>query len=234
MYRRWPDKRAPVAVVCESGHERPAGGFDIVKANHSFLPKTKPKEKQMYRLTILLCLSAAVGCERQASQLQEPTPVGFDLTDTTYFQPIESWHDEGGLLIGGPNSSEEIRQTKSINGQTIEQLEKLMRPTPSGNDARTSKAGFLGEGESLLDILEADNDFVRSKRSTHRELAIPLLQITGKALKKLDPSESTIEFSHSGIRWRVDIKMFKGFQKSPFDDGTKTNMDFVVTNLDNQ
>ena len=148
MYRRWPDKRAPVAVVCESGHERPAGGFDIVKANHSFLPKTKPKEKQMYRLTILLCLSAAVGCERQASQLQEPTPVGFDLTDTTYFQPIESWHDEGGLLIGGPNSSEEIRQTKSINGQTIEQLEKLMRPTPSGNDARTSKAVFWARAKA--------------------------------------------------------------------------------------
>ncbi len=158
-----------------------------------------------------------------------PSGLTFDLADDSLYQPIVPKEDPGGMLIGGVNSSNAIRRLKSINGVTIADLERRMRP--GSKAANGSLSGFLGEDEKLLDILVADNEFIRTRGLEHRQLAIPLMQISNRAaeLGILRP----VEFEHAGTKWRVVVRASRGYQYSPFDDDTKTNADFEVTNLGN-
>ena len=197
-----------------------------------------------HRLILIITLTALFlsGCGRQQShstgtQATSTPPAivakpQFDLLDTTYYTPVDSSKDSGGLMIAGDNHSEAIRNCASINGLSIPELEKLMRP--GQQDERSSKLGFLGNDERLVDILVADNEFVLGKGLTHRELAIPLLQICRHAIAERDSTAESVEIEHVDVRWRVHLAEYKGFQYSPFDDKTKTNIDFTITNLDNK
>jgi len=157
----------------------------------------------------------------------------YDLDDATYYSAVEPVDDPGGLRIAGPNSSDEIRSCTSINGLSIAELEALMRPSIA--DERSSKDGFLGAKERLIEVLASDNDLVNGMGLTHRDLAIPLLQICRHAHQKRKQLKQwkTVELKHANIRWRVDFVEFKGFQYSPFNDQTETNIDYTVTNLEN-
>ena len=152
----------------------------------------------------------------------------FDLTDTKYYTPVKPEKDAGGLLVAGKNDSDTIRNLKEITGLSIEKLEEIMRPGYS------SGAGFLGKDESLIEIMVEDNDYVTSRGLSHRDLAIPLLQISNRAKSMLVQGSRIVEFEHAGIKWKVEMTPYRGFQASPFNDGTKTNFDFVITNLDNK
>jgi len=156
----------------------------------------------------------------------------FDLLDTTFYTPVDSSKDPGGLMIAGDNDSETIRNCEAINGLSISELEELMRP--GQQDERSSQLGFLGKDERLVEILVSDNEFVKSKGLTHRELAIPVLQICQHAIAKRGSTAQAVEIEHGGVRWRVQLVESKGFQYSPFDDKTKTNIDYAITNLDNK
>ena len=81
--------------------------------------------------------------------------------------------------------------------------------------------------------MAADNDFVIGKGLSHAELAIPLLQICGyaNAESKRTKQWDSSEIDYAGIRWRVDFERYKGFQYSPFNENTKTNIDYKLTNL---
>ncbi len=154
----------------------------------------------------------------------------FDLDDTTFYSAVEPFDDPGGLRIAGPNSSERIRACTSINGLSIAELEELMRP--GQRDERTSKEGFLGPEERLLDVLAADNDLVNGMGLSHRDLAIPLLQICQRVNGRLNEGDD-FEFDHANIRWRVECTVFMGSQLSPFNDQTKASIDYTLTNLEN-
>lgn len=163
-------------------------------------------------------------------------PSKFDLEDKTYYVPIAPVEDKGGLTIAGDNDSESIRKLTSINEIPISQIEELMRP--GNKDERSAKSGFLGREENLVELLVADNDLVHSHGLTHRDLAIPLLQLFGKARQnriESPPGTSRYisEFAHAGTNWSVSILVTNGFQYSPFNDGTRASADFVITNLDN-
>lgn len=201
----------------------------------------------------LLLLGVNVtGCSRDSGDLQpaqtqvqpsSPAILGtpdsstrFDLSDETLYSPVPSSVDPGGLVIAGDNSSDVIRDLTSINGLSIPELEQLMRPR--NKDKRSSVAGFLGADESLIDLLVEDNDFVHSLGLTHRELAIPLLQLFRKALgnRKESPPGSNqyiANFSHAGINWSVKMQFWDGLQHSPFNDETSASSDYVITNVDN-
>ena len=152
----------------------------------------------------------------------------YNLNDTKYYTPVKPEKDVGGLKIAGKNDSETIRNLKKINGMCIKKLEESMRPGFS------SGAGFLGKDESLIEIMVEDNDYVTSRGLTHRDLSIPLLQISNRAKRMLAQGSRIVEFEHAGIKWKVEMTPYRGFQESPFNDGTKTNFDFVITNLDNK
>lgn len=186
---------------------------------------------------ILLAASFICVAVCTAQDATSPKPVKksnyvFDLNNKDHYTPATLSRDDGGLAIAGSNFSSQIRQCKSINKISIADLEALMRP--GSKDERGSKSGFLGKDEGLLDILVEDNEFVRKHGLTHRKLAIPLLQISNRAVGMLSTGRPPIEFSHSGINWRVQVNTTLGYQLSPFNDGTKTSTDFTLTNLDNK
>ena len=161
----------------------------------------------------------------------------FDLDDSEFYSPVVPKRDAGGLMLAGSNSSADILKCESINGLEIEEIETLMRPNNA--DDRSSKAGFLTADQKLIDVLVTDNEYVTNRGLSHRALAIPLLQISNRAISvrnKLWETRNftdTVDFEHAGTKWRVKLKESKGFQHSPFDDKTKTNFDFEVTNLYN-
>ena len=191
---------------------------------------------------LMLCLAVCVfaSCETNTKTLPDSSvssmgqsiTLKFDLDDPTHYTPVEPFDDPGGLRIADANTTARIRDCDSINGLSIPELEELMRP--GNTDERGSIEGFLGDDERLIDVMARDNDFVQSIGLTHRDLAIPLMQICQHAheeRKRLKRWKS-VELNHAGILWRVDFVEFKGFQYSPFNDQTSTNMDYVLTNLE--
>ena len=185
----------------------------------------------------------------RSSTIKTSTPKysvsNFDLADDEFYSPVQSERDLGGLMVAGSNSSSVISECKSINGLSVDEIETLMRP--NNPDKRSAASGFLTVDQRLIDVLVEDNDYVTKLGLSHRELAIPLLQISNRAVSERNKTNAelidqgrfkelvdTVDFKHAGTNWRVKVVEHKGFQYSPFNDDTETKFDFVITNLDNE
>ena len=185
----------------------------------------------------------------RSSTIKTSTPKysvsNFDLADDEFYSPVQSERDLGGLMVAGSNSSSVISECKSINGLSVDEIETLMRP--NNPDKRSATSGFLTVDQRLIDVLVEDNDYVTKLGLSHRELAIPLLQISNRAVSERNKTNAelieqgrfkelvdTVDFKHAGTNWRVKVVEHKGFQYSPFNDDTETKFDFVITNLDNE
>ena len=130
-----------------------------------------------------------------------------------------------GFVIGGRNSTKLIRSLASINGISIADLERQMRPGAEGKEGST--AGFLGKSESLLTVLAQDNAYVVDQLElTHQGLARPMLAIANYAREN-----NTSRVTWRGILFYVEIEETLGYQYSPFRDGTKTSADVTIRNL---
>lgn len=102
-----------------------------------------------------------------------------------------------------------------------------MRPGES------STAGFLGKGESLLEIIAADNALVVDELGiTHQQLARHLHAMGAVWQLQQRSGESKAVFLYHARRFRVTGRPSRGFQPSPFNDGTKSGTDITVENLD--
>src|SRR6516225_3828158 len=108
--------------------------------------------------TVMLSLRIAV-LLLGASAVLEPAPAragdapkdftGIKLEDYD-IKPVEPKKDaKTGFTVGGKNTTELIRGLTEINGKSIADLEKAMRP------GAASTAGFLGKNEKLLEVLAA-------------------------------------------------------------------------------
>lgn len=177
-----------------------------------------------------------------ATPLPEPDFAPYLELAKHYKQPVREARDpDTGFVVGGQNDTATIRRLTTINGRTIAELEALMRP---GSDMRpvagrkeqffASEAGFLGKDEKLLDVLAADNDFVTGElKTTHQAIARVLHDIGSIALWSKAGTDGPVGFTLHGVRFRVRLIAWRGLQHSPFLDGTSTNCDVIVTNLDN-
>ena len=136
-----------------------------------------------------------------------------------------------GFLVGGKNETALIRKLTEINGRTIAELEKDMRPGAKSEVG--TRLGFLGKDEKLLDILAEDNDYVVGKLGlTHQELARHLHIIGAVAAKYAKPGDKNgFKFHYHGRRYQVEFESFRGIAHSPFYDDTKTNSVATLTNL---
>jgi hypothetical protein len=129
-----------------------------------------------------------------------------------------------GFTLGGKNSTESLKTLTELAGRSIAELQRQMRPGATGKGG--SDAGFLGKDEKLLDVLQADNRFVvDEKRLTHQELAKHLHALGVIAAKYPDQ-----EIVYHGHRYKTKLSPSRGYQYSPFDDGTKTNSEVSVEN----
>ncbi|MFO0964144.1 MAG: hypothetical protein U0793_34510 [Gemmataceae bacterium] len=136
-------------------------------------------------------------------------------------EPFKAKKDEKtGFVVGGKNETALLRKLTEINGRSLADLEKDMRP------GAFSTKGFLGAKEKLLDILAEDNEVVLGKLGqTHQDLARHL-QILGAVAQK-KKSETIV---YRGRKLALQVVVFRGFAQSPFLDGTKTNMEVTATN----
>lgn len=132
-----------------------------------------------------------------------------------------------GFVVAGKNATALIRKLTEIAGRKIADLEKDMRPR------KLSYAGFLGADEKLLDVLAMDNAYVVEELGlTHQELARHLRLVGAIALKH-GINKGTKEFTYHGRKYKVKIDCFRGYQDSPFEDGTKANCNATLWNLTN-
>lgn len=151
-----------------------------------------------------------------------------DFTDVSLaelkIEPVPEKKDpQTGFVVGGKNATESIRRMTELNGRAIADLERDMRPGAS------SAKGFLGLNEKLLDVLSADNQLVVDEhRLTHRELARHL-----RILAAVGHLQGKDEFLYHGRRFQVSLRHYRGYQDSPFHDGTKASSEATVKNLTN-
>jgi hypothetical protein len=136
-----------------------------------------------------------------------------------------------GFMVGGKNTTALVKGLSEINGRTIADLEKDMRPGAEGEGG--SEKGFLGVDETLLKVLEADNAYVVDEPGmTHQQLAVHLGAIAAIGEnRRVDKVKEP--FTYSGRRFTVKLEVTRGYQHSPFRDGTKTNGYVELTNGDN-
>jgi hypothetical protein len=176
-------------------------------------------------LVLGLLLAAAPPSASPPSQEREPVE-DFTSVDPASLgvEPVPAEEDpRTGFVVGGRNPTALIRTLTQINGRTIAELEEDMRP------GAFSEKGFLGEDEGLLDVMATDNETVVDELGlTHQELARHLLILAAVGSKVGEE-----EFLYHGRRFRVKNLYYRGLQPSPFRDGTETNAEAIVRNLDN-
>ncbi|NLG06465.1 MAG: hypothetical protein GX559_02070 [Candidatus Pacebacteria bacterium] len=132
-----------------------------------------------------------------------------------------------GFKIHGENETSLILSLTSLNGKPISQLENIMRPGAS------SGAGFLGNHESLIEVLVDDNETVLGLGLTHQQLANFLRKIASAPVeKKLGQYEQYEVVDVDGKKFARAVERVRGIQQSPFNDGTLTNADYKVINLE--
>ncbi|MBN9523251.1 hypothetical protein J0H58_32845 [bacterium] len=151
-------------------------------------------------------------------------------------EPVSEKADpKTGFVVGGKNPTARVKGLTELAGRSVADLERDMRPGAKSEVG--SDKGFLGADESLVAVLAADNAYVVDELGlTHQELARHLRALAAIEWKRQDdarkagkepPSEP---FTYHGRRFRVTIGVSRGYQLSPFRDGTKTNADATVTN----
>jgi len=159
--------------------------------------------------------------QRRAVALRDD-PIFDQIRKVVGIEPVPEVRDpKTGFLVGGRNSTDLLRTLTEINGRSIADLERDMRP------GALSTAGFLGQDESLIEVLVEDNRYVVDELGlTHQELAWHL-----RLLGYLPNKESG--FLYKGRRFRSEYVGYLGSQQSPFEDGTETNNETTIYNLDN-
>jgi hypothetical protein len=153
-------------------------------------------------------------------------------------KPVPEKKDEKtGFVVGGKNPTALIKGLGELNGRPVAALEADMRPGAK-SDVGSAK-GFLGADEKLIDVLAVDNAYAVDELGlTHQELARHLRVLAAVGLKRLtdalkakkDPP--TEPFTYHGRRFTMTFLFTRGYQLSPFRDGTKTDTDARLTNAD--
>lgn len=180
---------------------------------------------------LLFLMPALSGPWHSSAQEAKDVPDVTNLKLEDYHIPLvkPTKDPKTGFIVGGKNPTELIRRLTEINGRTIADLEKEMRPGES------STAGFLGKDEKLLDVLAEDNKYVVEKLGlTHQELARHL-HVLGAAWNSVQPklkadNNGPRQFLYHGRKYLVTGRVTRGFQHSPFKDETKSGTDVTVEN----
>jgi hypothetical protein len=144
-------------------------------------------------------------------------------------QPVKPEKDpRTGFVVGGKNATTVIEGLTEINGKPIADLEKVMRPGAS------SRTGFLGKEEKLLEVLAADNRYVVDEAGlTHQELARHLHAMAAVWRWQVKNKQPEAEFLYHGRKFKVKGISSRGFQDSPFADATRSGSNVTIHNLSN-
>lgn len=191
-----------------------------------------------YRTSVSLTVAPLLlvaACGRAPREADTPPPP--DYPDAAALEkyrvaPVSPKRDaKTGFVVGGRNDTALIGTLTEINGRPIADLERDMRPGAKGEVGST--AGFLGPAEGLLEVMAADNRYVVDELGlTHQELAKHLHAMAGIGRWLYDQRKDEGEVVYQGRRYKVGFTRFKGYQESPFLDGTRSDSDVTVENLE--
>jgi hypothetical protein len=118
--------------------------------------------------------------------------------------------------------------------KAMAQLQSILASGCNAATGESSQAGFLGPRQRLRDVLAKDNQYVVEELGlSHQNLARHLHVMGGIAFHQLKRNRDDEEFLYQGRRFKVEVFRFRGYQFSPFGDGTKGDSDVTVHNLDN-
>lgn len=147
------------------------------------------------------------------------------LTEEQSYQVVE----ESGFKVGGVNSSDLIRKIQTLNGKSIEDLNRSGKRYPN-------MTPMLGEGDDLRELLIRDNDYVLSRGLTHQDVAAPLFYVfnlwsfvyKSSSLGAVKP----LSFRYRGQQFSIDLRSYSlGTVGSLFSDGTSSRAyDLELTN----
>ena len=84
------------------------------------------------------------------------------------------------LAKTGLHSDEELNQTETITGRSLEEITRLGRPNG------LSHSGFMAADEDIISVIRGDNEIVKGLGLTHPELAKPLFHVLNMMDHDLD------------------------------------------------
>lgn len=126
---------------------------------------------------VIVAVTVCLSLLRPASHAQEPPKDSNQLDLADYFRLIKYYVEpvpvttdpKTGFIVAGKNDNSRIRGLSELNGRSIVELEKDMRPGATSEVG--SDKGFPGLDEKLLDVLAADNTYVVDELGlTHQQL----------------------------------------------------------------
>jgi hypothetical protein len=154
---------------------------------------------------------------------------------------------DGSFVINGVNSSETISRLAELTGLPISELERRMLPDDRSMykpkryeyyGSGSGFGGFLKPGESLLEVMTQDNDYVQGQRLTHQDVAKPLFQMLNaffKAMKEGASPYDTFYFRLHGKTYGYIVFGFPMGQCCPFNDGIIIpGQNFLVKEFDGE
>jgi hypothetical protein len=126
------------------------------------------------------------------------------------------------LAKTGLHSETRLKETKTITGRTISEINTFAFPRSLSHD------GFLAYDESVLSVILADNRIVSKLKLTHPKMAKPLFHVlnmieTDLHLNRWNKARHKWEninyFFYNGKKVYVECEDTKGGQQSIFNDG---------------
>ncbi len=125
-----------------------------------------------------------------------------------------------GLARTGIHSEKELRNTKSITGRSVSQI------TVDGRPWGSSGVGFMGDDETIMSVIRADNNTVWSLGLTHADMARPLFHLWNISREFENYSTDTVTgdqlqmaaLLYNGNEVKVEITGSRGWQESIFND----------------
>ncbi len=181
----------------------------------------------------LFLAGARLPAQQPSNGQSKPDLANFLDLGEYYVKPFFPREDpRTGFVVGNKNNTALIKALEGLNGRLLVDLEKDMRPGATSKVG--SEKGFLGQGESLLDVLAADNQYVVEELGlSHQELAKHLHAMGTIGFWQVMHKQDGAEFIYHGKRFKLEPRISKGYQYSPFLDGTKTDTYLNVVNVDN-
>jgi hypothetical protein len=122
-------------------------------------------------------------------------------------------HTENGFTLFGENSTEAIRNLKTIDGKPIADVEAGAKPSVTDPYART----LFGADDNLIETMARDNDTVLASGVSHREIGHTLLQMRDLAEQQnLQVNGEPFRFSINGTPYRLS-RVQGGMRSSPIE-----------------
>jgi hypothetical protein len=130
--------------------------------------------------------------------------------------------DFPALAETGLHSEERLNNLQTITGWSLDTITELGRP------GRLSQGGFMAENETILSVLQGDNELVSRMGLTHPQMARPLFHVlnmmdTDLALERWNMAihqwDHIRSFFYNGQHVQIEAHDTKGGQQSIFNDG---------------